>query len=130
MEVQHKTIVKIEPNKYGEYKRYEYKVVNSLEITSGRSSCCKEMSKEWTDLITLEDDKSPYDKPEICISYEEYDGYNDGERATKQISYCPWCGEKITFKEVERVTKIRVEKQVTEVKTVIEYEEVKEVVGG
>lgn len=42
------------------------------------------------------------------------------------IYFCPWCGEEITCREVERVRKVKKERLVTETKTVVEYEEIPE----
>jgi hypothetical protein len=60
---------------------------------------------------------------QLCWTEPDYDGPSE---QTCEINYCPWCGEEITLKEVERVRKVKKVKQVTELRTITEYEEIPE----
>ncbi len=90
-------------------------------------ACCHDMKEAWNSgLVGAE--KYNFNEgllPKIQLQWTEPGYEGDTNEESVEIGYCPWCGEEILLKEVERVRKVKKEKQVTETKTIVEYEEVK-----
>lgn len=128
MEVQYKVILTEQTDWWGlnPYIGFEFKVVvPNNGKPSNEDACCYEMKRAWNDKLVGVGEYSKVELPEVQLQWTESTHNGDVNNEYKEIYFCPWCGGEITVKEIERVKRIKKEKQVTETKTVVEYEDVK-----
>ena len=120
MEVTYKTTVVSDKDWY-ERPRTRYKF-NAVKV-----GCCVDMTGAWNEEFVVLQDESVGDLlPEVQLRFAKSDYEGGLVHDYEGIDFCPWCGEKITMKEVERVRLVSKLVQTTQIKTVTEYEEIPE----
>ncbi len=126
MEATYKTTVEDYVNWYDKTPRTKY---HFKLIDSSKNACCDEMKCQLTEgFVGIQESNSlpPEDvPPEIRLHWKApaYDGYSD---EGMYIEFCPWCGQQIVVKEVQRVRRVSSEIQVTETRTVTQHEDIEE----
>lgn len=130
MEIRYKTIVKRTTTGTEDFQTYKSFTPDKNCLTNDSDYCCDDIEYFWKyrKIALSEYNYHNVEKPPVVLRLLENNGYageDDQQTNEYPIKFCPFCGEKFTVKEVEKVRATQVEKEVTETRKITEWKEEK-----